>query len=159
MSFDYKSSLISIFFKDIAHHTLFFQVGESVICSKCKSKCTCKASGVMSCQQISCANGEECDIRDGARGCFIKERECSISIKGHITSFDAMSGAIATNGAFELTSLCDESNEQWFRVVVDTRVCSKGASPTVATLYVFYKDATVVVNSQHVTWVRRAGRV
>lgn len=113
----------------------------------------------MSCQQISCGIGEKCDIQDGTRGCFIKQKKCSISKNGNITSFDDMSGAVATKGAFELTTLCDESNEWWFRVVVDARVCSKGASPTVATLYVFYKDATVAVNSQHVTWVRSAGRV
>lgn len=68
-----------------------------------------------------------------------------------------MSGALAPKAAFELTSLCDETNERWFRMVVDTRVCSKGAA--VAPLYVFYKDTTVAVNSQLVTWVRRAGRV
>lgn len=132
-------------------------MGESIICSKCRSKCTCKASGVTSCQQISCANGEECNIRDGTRGCFIRQKKCSISKKGHLTSFDAMSGAIANNGAFELTSLCDESNQQWFRVVVDIRVCRKRSSPTVAILYVFFKDTTVAVNSQHVAWVRRVG--
>lgn len=159
MSFDYKKNIISIFFKDITHLALFYQVGETVTCTKCKSKCTCKASGVMSCQEISCVNGEECGIKDGARGCFIKQKKCSISQTGHITSFDAMSGAIATKGAFELTSLCDQSNEQWFRVVVDTRVCKKGASPTVATLYVFFKDTTVAVNSQHIIWVRSTGRV
>lgn len=125
--------------------------------SKCSSKCTCKASGMTSCQEISCASGEECSIRDGTRGCFTRQRKCSISRKGHITSFDGMSGAIANNGAFELTSLCDESNQQWFRVVVDIRVCSTGSSPTVAILYVFFKDTTVAVNSQHVTWVRSAG--
>lgn len=130
-----------------------------MICSKCRSKCTCKASGVTSCQQISCAGEEECNIVDGNRGCFTKQRKCSISKNGHITSFDAMSGAIATKGAFELTSLCDESNKQWFRVVVDTRVCSNGASPAVATLYVFFKDTTVAVNSQHIIWVRRARRL
>uniref|UniRef100_H2RJX0 Fc gamma binding protein n=1 Tax=Takifugu rubripes TaxID=31033 RepID=H2RJX0_TAKRU len=135
----------------------YLRVGESVICSKCSSACTCKASGMTSCQEVSCASGEECSIRDGTRGCFIRQKKCSISRKGHITSFDAMSGAIANNGAFELASLCDESNQQWFRVVVDIRVCSTGSSPTVAILYVFFKDTTVAVNSQHVTWVRSAG--
>lgn len=154
-----KQYITSIFLKDIAHHTLSFQVGESYVCSKCKSRCTCKASGTVSCQQISCVDGEECGVKEGARGCFTKQRKCSISKKGHITSYDGMSGAIASKGAFELTSLCDQTKEQWFRVVVDTRVCSKGASPTVATLYVFYKDTTVAVNSQLLTWVRRGGRV
>lgn len=65
-----------------------------------------------------------------------------------------MSGAMGTKGAFELTSLCDQSDEKWFRVVVDTRVCRSGGSLKVATLYVFYKGASVAVNSRHETWVR-----
>lgn len=108
----------------------------------------------MSCQQISCGSGEDCIIKGGSRGCFVKQRKCSISGRGQLTSFDGMSGVITTRAAFELTSLCDESNGQWFRVVVDTRVCTKARFSTVAVLYVFYKDTTVAVNSRQTTWVR-----
>lgn len=59
------------------------------------------------------------------------------------------------SGAFEVASLCDERVIMWFRVVVDVRVCSEGAAPTVATVYVFFKDLVVTVNSQYMTWVRK----
>lgn len=149
-----QKNIISRFFKDVAHLTLFFQVGESTVCKKCETKCTCQAAGAIQCKKISCVDGEDCGIIGGVRGCFTKQRRCSVSNKGEFASFDGMSGAIGTKGAFELTSLCDQSNEKWFRVVVDTRVCKRGGSLKVATLYVFYKDATVAVNSQHETWVR-----
>lgn len=111
----------------------------------------------MQCQKVSCVDGEECDVRDGVRGCFAKQKRCSVSNEGRLTSFDGMSGATATKGVFELTSLCDEGNEKWFRVAVDTRVCRKGGPLEAVTLYAFYKGTTVAVNSEHVAWVRRAG--
>lgn len=125
---------------------------------ECKSKCVCQASGLVKCEKLSCASGEVCGVRDGVRGCHVKQGRCSVCRVGRLKSFDGMSGAIGAQGAFEVASLCDETAKLWFRVVVDVRVCSKGASPTVATVYVFFKETTIAVNSQHVTWVRRAGR-
>lgn len=130
-------------------------MGEAVVDKDCKSKCVCQASGLVKCEELSCASGEVCDIREGVRGCHVKQGHCSVSQVAHLTSFDGMSGPIAALGAFEVASLCDETAKLWFRVVVDVRLCSKGASPTVATVYVFFKDTAVTVNSQHVTWVRR----
>ncbi|KAI9535730.1 hypothetical protein NQZ68_041576 [Dissostichus eleginoides] len=114
------------------------------------SKCVCQASGVVNCEKLTCASGEVCGVRDGVRGCHVKQGHCSISQVGLLTSFDGMSGVIGAQGAFEVASLCDETNKMWFLAVV----CSKGASPTVDTLYVFFfKETAVTVNSQHVTWV------
>lgn len=123
----------------------------------CESKCMCQASGVVKCEKLSCASGEVCGVRDGVRGCHIKPGHCGVGRDGHLTSFDGVSGAVGAQGAFEVATLCDETAELWFRVVVDVRVCSKGASPTVATVYVFFKETAITVNSEHVTWVRRAG--
>lgn len=123
----------------------------------CKSKCVCQSSGLVKCEKLSCANGEVCNVRDGVRGCHPKRGHCTISHVGHLTSFDGMSGAIGVKGAFQVASLCDESAKLWFRVVVDVRACSKRASPAVATVYMFFRETTIAVNSQHVTWVRRCG--
>lgn len=123
----------------------------------CKSKCECQASGLVKCEKLSCASGEVCSVRDGVRGCHVKQGKCSVSHVGHLTSFDGMSGAIGAKGAFEVASLCDEAAKLWFRVVVDVRICSKGASPAVATVYVYFKETSIAVNSQHATWVRQVG--
>ncbi|KAF3850813.1 hypothetical protein F7725_012585 [Dissostichus mawsoni] len=126
----------------------------------CVEACVCDkgyvlsagASGVVNCEKLTCASGEVCGVRDGVRGCHVKQGRCSISQVGLLTSFDGMSGVIGAQGAFQVASLCDETNTMWFLAVV----CSKGASPTVDTLYVFFKETAVTVNSQHVTWLRRA---
>lgn len=121
---------------------------------ECNSRCMCQASGLVKCERLSCASGEVCDVRDGVRGCHIKQAHCSVSPVGELGSFDGMSGMVKTQGAFELASVCDENSKQWFRVVVDVRICSKTEPTAVAAVYVFFKDATVTVNSQHEAWVR-----
>lgn len=131
-----------------------FQVGQTVVDKDCSSKCECQASGLVTCEKLLCTNGEVCDVRDGVRGCHVIQGHCNISPVGKLSSFDGMSGKIGAQGAFDLASLCNEASNQWFRVVVDVRLCRKNAPLAVATLYVFFKDTTVVVNSEHVTWVR-----
>ncbi|XP_039662365.1 IgGFc-binding protein-like isoform X2 [Perca fluviatilis] len=135
------------------HNSRYLTVGQAVVDKACVSKCVCQASGLVKCEKLSCASGEVCGARDGVRGCHVKRGHCGVSQVGHFTSFDGMSGLIGAQGAFEVASLCDETDKLWFRVVVDVRVCSKGASPTVATVYVFFKETAIAVNSQHVTWV------
>ncbi|XP_026150219.1 IgGFc-binding protein-like [Mastacembelus armatus] len=135
------------------HDGRYLTVGQAVVDKDCSSKCVCQASGLMKCEKLSCASGEECGLRDGVRGCHVKQGRCKINHIGLLTSFDGMSGVIEAQGAFDIASLCDESTKLWFRVVVDVRVCSEGASPTVASVYVFFKQTIVTVNSQQETWV------
>ncbi|XP_068180237.1 IgGFc-binding protein [Antennarius striatus] len=135
------------------HAGRYLTVGETVVSNDCKSKCVCQASGLVKCEKFSCVGGEVCGIRDGLRDCHVKQGHCSVNEVGHLTTFDGMTGAIGIKGAFEVASLCDEAAKLWFRVVVDVRVCRRGARPAVATVYVFFKETTIAVNSQHVAWV------
>lgn len=130
-------------------------MGETLVDKDCKFKCVCQESGLVKCESMSCSN-EICTIRDGVRGCHVKQGHCSISEVGHLTTFDGMNGDLRIKGAFEVASLCDEAAELWFRVVVDLRTCTKSKKPSVATVYVFFKETTIAVNSEHVTWVRIA---
>ncbi|XP_054904027.1 IgGFc-binding protein [Poeciliopsis prolifica] len=135
------------------HNNKYLTVGQTIVDKDCSSKCECQASGLVTCEKLLCTNGEVCDVRDGVRGCHAIQGHCSISPVGELNSFDGMSGKIGAQGAFDLASLCNETSNQWFRVVVDVRLCRKKAPLAVATLYVFFKDTTVVVNSEHVTWI------
>ncbi|KAF7665729.1 hypothetical protein LDENG_00132510 [Lucifuga dentata] len=127
--------------------------GQAVVNKDCNSKCVCHASGLLKCEKLSCASGEVCIVRDGVRGCHVKQDQCKVSPDAHLTSFDGMSGASGSLGAFEAASVCDESVSQWFRVVVDVRACRKGDSSSVATVHVFFNDTIITVNKEHVTWV------
>lgn len=131
-------------------------MGQVTVDKDCKSRCVCQASGLTKCEGLSCAGGDTCDVRDGVRGCHVRQGQCSVSPVGRLSSFDGSAGAVGAQGAFEAASVCDETAALWFRVVVDVRACGKGTSPAAATVYVFFKEAVVTVNSQQVAWVRRA---
>ncbi|XP_034029561.1 IgGFc-binding protein, partial [Thalassophryne amazonica] len=135
------------------HNGRYLMVGQTIVDKECKSKCVCQASGQMKCEKLSCAAEEACSVQDGVRGCHAKQGYCTVSPGGHMTSFDGMSGGVGGPGAFELASLCGEDAALWFRVVVDVRVCSLGASPSVATVYVYFKDTSIAVNREHLVWV------
>lgn len=120
----------------------------------------CQSSGVVQCKTMACASEQLCDARHGVRGCHVKDSQCRIGDRGSIKSFDDMTGTMSRKiqGAFELASLCNENAKKWFRVVVDMRQCNLRIPPAVATVYVFFKEATVAVNSQLETWVRGTER-
>ncbi|XP_061572588.1 IgGFc-binding protein [Cololabis saira] len=135
------------------HNGAYLMLGQAVVDKHCQSRCVCQASGLVQCEKLSCASEEVCEARDGVRGCHVKQAHCTVGHDSKLSSFDGLSGNIKTQGAFEVASLCDETAENWFRVVVDIRICSRKVPAAVATVYVFFKDAVVTVNSQHVTWV------
>lgn len=121
---------------------------------ECKSECVCQASGLVRCGEMSCASGEVCSVRDGVRACHTEQGHCSINPAGHLSTFDGLSGPISAQGAYEVAALCDEASALWFRVVVDVRICSKGAPKSVAAVYVFFKETVVAVTREREIWVR-----
>uniref|UniRef100_A0A3P9H1N3 Fc fragment of IgG binding protein n=1 Tax=Oryzias latipes TaxID=8090 RepID=A0A3P9H1N3_ORYLA len=135
------------------HDGRYLTVNQVVVDKDCQSRCVCEASGLVKCQRLSCSSTEVCDVRGGVRSCHIKQAHCTISHAGQLSSFDGMTAAVEAQGAVEVASLCDETSENWFRVVADVRVCHKKSAFAPATVHVFFNEATVTVNSQHGIWV------
>ncbi|XP_069040743.1 alpha-tectorin-like [Lepisosteus oculatus] len=102
---------------------------------------------------MQCASGEQCSVREGVRGCHKQEGSCTVKPGAHLKSFDAMEGKIASGGAFEIAALCDRGSAEWFRVVVDVRLCVKGSLAAAVTVYAFFDDTMIAVNNEHQTWV------
>ncbi|XP_030398777.1 IgGFc-binding protein-like [Gopherus evgoodei] len=131
----------------------YIKAGESIISSACSEKCTCQASGGLVCEPHSCSNEEICALQDGVRGCVKQEGRCTLLPGAQLTSFDGASGGDLHSGAYELVSLCNNSAPSWFRVVVDIRACSDGATMAGTTVYIFFRDAFIAVKRNKETWV------
>ncbi|MBN3317980.1 FCGBP protein, partial [Atractosteus spatula] len=131
----------------------YLQVGQSVVTKGCSQKCTCQPTGGVVCEKMQCASGEQCSVREGVRGCHKQEGSCTVKPGAHLKSFDAMEGKIASGGAFEIAALCDRGSVEWFRVVVDVRLCVKGSLAAAVTVYAFFDDTVIAVNNEHQTWV------
>ncbi|XP_061110253.1 IgGFc-binding protein-like [Conger conger] len=134
------------------HEGRYMKSGQSVVSKGCESVCTCYPTGAVLCKKQQCGIGETCRVRDGVRGCHPKEGDCSIKPGSHFGSFDGLAGGTDWHGAFEMASLCALQSEQWFRVVVDVRLCEKGGRATAAAVYVFFKDTVVSVNNRREAW-------
>ncbi|KAJ3598355.1 hypothetical protein NHX12_001865 [Muraenolepis orangiensis] len=141
----------------------YLSVGQAVVSRNCGSICECHWSGIIRCDALTCPSDQVCTLRDGVRGCHVKQGQCKVSSSGLLTTFDGASGAMGSLGAFEVASLCDDAANLWFRVVVDLRACrqdgGQDGSPGVVMLYVFFRDFTIAVSRQYATWVngRRVG--
>ncbi|KAK1891993.1 Zonadhesin [Dissostichus eleginoides] len=53
-----RDNIIFIHLEDYLHNVCF-QVGQAVVDKACMSKCVCQASGVVNCEKLTCASGEE----------------------------------------------------------------------------------------------------
>ncbi|KAK7886667.1 hypothetical protein WMY93_026288 [Mugilogobius chulae] len=100
-----------------------------------KSKCVCQTSGTVKCEILSCGSKEVCEVRDGVRGCYVAHGQCIINQAAHLSSFDSM-----------VASLCDDTADLWFRLVVDIQSCRKG-SQSVEIIHVFFKNTPSHVSS------------
>uniref|UniRef100_A0ABM5ESH0 IgGFc-binding protein-like n=1 Tax=Pogona vitticeps TaxID=103695 RepID=A0ABM5ESH0_9SAUR len=131
----------------------YFPQGQSYLSADCKTRCVCEDRGSVTCFPHSCAAGEECGLRDEIRVCFPKEGHCKLMPGAQLSSFDGLSGDVPAPGTYLLTSLCDVSSQDWFRVVAGVASCppEEIAAPTL--LHVFFKDLFITVNGKNEVWV------
>ncbi|XP_066575341.1 IgGFc-binding protein [Amia ocellicauda] len=131
----------------------YVKVGQGFVTKGCTEKCTCQATGAVICENTQCTAGEQCEVKGGVRGCYKPEGNCVVKPGAHLKSFDGMEGKIASGGAFEIASLCDNGSVEWFRVVVDVRLCNQNSIAGTVTVYVFFDNTVIAVNNEHETWV------
>ncbi|KAM4703004.1 IgGFc-binding protein [Rhinophrynus dorsalis] len=124
--------------------------GESFASTDCRQLCKCQAGGV-TCVAISCPANERCGLKNGVRGCYKVEGECTVSPQKLMT-FDGLSGGSVANGPFEVASLCNTDSASWFRVLADIQTCGKGAS-SIARLHIFLQNSLVTISKSKEAWV------
>ncbi|XP_029432079.1 IgGFc-binding protein-like [Rhinatrema bivittatum] len=81
----------------------YFRFGQSIVSSECKQRCTCTAVGIM-CEITFCQDDETCMLKEGVYGCFKKEGQCTLIKETQFTTFDGISGKVATSGHFEMAT-------------------------------------------------------
>ncbi|KAE8594550.1 hypothetical protein XENTR_v10019687 [Xenopus tropicalis] len=123
---------------------------ESFITGDCRQRCKCQAGGVI-CEAISCRAKERCGLKNGVRGCYKEEGECSLNPQNLVT-FDGLSGGPVGNGPLEVASLCKVDVASWFRVLADIQTCGKGPS-SVARLHIFIQNSLVTITKDKEIWV------
>ncbi|XP_015265733.1 PREDICTED: IgGFc-binding protein-like [Gekko japonicus] len=136
------------------HNGHYIQAEESLVSRDCSEKCTCHASGQLTCAKLSCKAGETCTLKNGVRGCVRQEAQCTLAVGGQLTSFDGASGEMLYAGAYEVASLCNSADLSWFRVIVDVKSCRDSEGMAGVAIYVFFRETFIAINKNKEAWVR-----
>ncbi|KAM4652255.1 IgGFc-binding protein-like [Discoglossus pictus] len=105
----------------------YLQTNESVMSEDCGQLCTCQ-SGSVSCKDLSCSTAEICQLRNGHRGCYPRDAECTIHAdytRGVFITFDGVFGDFPSGGTFVMASSCSADSDRPFLVAVDDQYCSR----------------------------------
>ncbi|KAL8220199.1 UNVERIFIED_CONTAM: hypothetical protein K2H54_040445 [Gekko kuhli] len=135
------------------HNGHYIKAEESLVSRDCSEKCTCHASGQLTCAKLGCKAGETCTLKNGVRGCVRQESQCTLAVGGQLTSFDGASGEILYVGAYEVASLCNSADLSWFRVIVDVKSCRDSEGMAGAAIYVFFRETFIAINKNKEAWV------
>ncbi|XP_041425750.1 IgGFc-binding protein-like isoform X2 [Xenopus laevis] len=134
-----------------AYKGRYLKADESFISEGCQQNCTCQG-GLVSCTESNCSANEICQLRDGLRGCYSLDSECTISQQLHFTTFDGVSGAFPQEGAFILASSCNQTTDKKFMVTMVGSKCTGGIKRGTA-LHVFIPQGLITVNGKRECWL------
>ncbi|XP_074710555.1 IgGFc-binding protein [Strix uralensis] len=72
------------------HRGRYYKAGEEFYaCPRCSERCVCQADGAVECRPAGCAEGEECGVQDGVRGCYPNEcGRCQVLGAASYSTFD-----------------------------------------------------------------------
>ncbi|XP_075462268.1 IgGFc-binding protein-like isoform X2 [Ascaphus truei] len=129
----------------------YLKANESVVSEDCSQRCTCQA-GSLSCQEFNCTALQKCQLRDGIRGCQSRDAQCTLTAGLHFSTFDGVSGAFPSAGAFVIASSCNTSKEGQFLVAVDVSNYSGGSKRGMA-LHVFTSQGLITLNGAREFWL------
>ncbi|XP_061452965.1 IgGFc-binding protein-like [Rhineura floridana] len=136
------------------HDGRYITARENIVLGGCLKQCTCRPSGQLVCAETSCQEGEVCTLQNGVRGCMRQNGECILTPGARLTSFDGASGKIPNKGAYEVTSLCNENDPFWFRIVAVVQEHKDWDLPAVAMVHAYFQGMfAITVNTNKETRV------
>ncbi|XP_029432776.1 IgGFc-binding protein-like [Rhinatrema bivittatum] len=135
------------------YNGMYIKVGEAFVLEDCSRKCICQPRSGLQCEALTCGEGESCMLKNGLRGCFTMEGQCTITPDGQFSTFDGVSGLMLSDEYYEIASHCNADSADWFRVVVSVTPKKKDRVPGTA-VYIMFHNAFVAINRQNAVWVQ-----
>ncbi|XP_066575612.1 IgGFc-binding protein [Amia ocellicauda] len=133
----------------------YIKMNEKLYNEDCTKWCWCHPLGGVLCEPVACGPDETCALRDGVRGCQASAKMCHLLQGSLLHSFYGMQMSLTPGSPYELSFLCDPTDDRWFRVVAYRGIC--GFSPG-TTLHIFLglvvivtQNGIVKVNGRQVT--------
>lgn len=134
------------------------QANTSLLSPDCTKRCTCSASGVLTCQAAGCPEGRTCEVQAGSRDCWVPHGLCSLALGGKLTTFDGSRNAITSPDVYEVSSRCPGLRGliPWYRVLADVRNC-RDKLEAASLVHVFFQDGMVTMTLSKGVWVSGGG--
>ncbi len=88
--------------------------------------------------------------KGGVMGCYIQQ--CSMDSNGTLTAFMGETGTISVPGYYDIIQHCNQSQTDWFKVVVNIQMCTPGVN-TIMAVYLFFDDMMITLSNKHSIWV------
>ncbi|XP_055002412.1 IgGFc-binding protein [Sorex araneus] len=131
----------------------YLPANTSLLTSDCSKRCSCSATGVLSCKAFGCPKNLTCEVHAGSRDCWPPHGLCSLSPGGKLTTFDGFKNTITSPDVYEVSSRCPGHKDiPWYRVLADVRKC-RDQLEAVRLVHVFFQDGLVTVTPNKGVWV------
>ncbi|KAI5630196.1 IgGFc-binding protein-like [Silurus asotus] len=128
-----------------------YQINETIITESCKESLTCLPSGKVSHRTIECSSLEDCEIKNGVRGCYPKPDAspgiCWVMGDPHYRTFDGEYYNFMGNCTYIMAKNCHVDNDYpAFEVqAINKRTgSSKGTSVSGVIIQVYGQNITIV---------------
>ncbi|KAJ1132104.1 hypothetical protein NDU88_010434 [Pleurodeles waltl] len=119
---------------------MYYNVGEYIWLSDCSKRCRCDSTGNFRCTRSSCAQGQECVVKNGKLGCQSPWAICTVTGDPHYHTFDGTVANFMGTCAYEISQGFDSSSGFSYRVVGENR---RYLNPRVSFVY----RVTILLNS------------
>ncbi|KAL2080288.1 hypothetical protein ACEWY4_024081 [Coilia grayii] len=128
------------------------KIGETIVSDDCSAKYVCPKSGVGKIEPMSCNADETCKVRNGIRGCYLKQ--CILGEDGAFSTFDGRVGHVEEHGMYDLVKICEDTVvDGWFRIMMNLQLCDKTGQISAAGIITFFDDVSIIINSKFEAWV------
>ncbi|KAJ1132105.1 hypothetical protein NDU88_010434 [Pleurodeles waltl] len=122
------------------HEGMYYNVGDFIWLSGCSKRCSCDSTGNFRCINGSCAQGQECAVKNGKLGCQSPWAICTVTGDPHYHTFDGTVANFMGTCAYEISQGSRSSSGFYYRVVAENR---RYQNPRVSFVY----RVTVWLNS------------
>ncbi|XP_028323355.1 alpha-tectorin isoform X2 [Gouania willdenowi] len=119
--------------------------------SDCTKRCQCIGRNLVQCDPRRCKAEEECTLRHGVRGCFVRRSQhCVASGGGVFRTFDGASLRLPASCSFVLSTNCHKLPDLSFQLIANFDKWSTPNLTTISHVYLYINEENILVSGSTV---------
>ncbi|KAM8834963.1 alpha-tectorin [Synchiropus picturatus] len=119
--------------------------------SDCSKRCQCIGRNLIQCDPRRCKAEEECTLRYGVRGCFLRRTQhCVASGGGVFRTFDGASLRLPASCSFVLSTNCHKLPDLSFQLIANFDKWSTPNLTTISHVYLYINEENILISGSTV---------